>query len=114
MNYGFVKAAAAAPKLRVADCGFNADQIISYAKEASQNGAALVTFPELCVTGYTCSDLFLQSVLLKSAENAVAHILDKTKELDAVLIFGVPVAVEQSLYNCAFVTCKGKILGAVP
>lgn len=114
LNYGFVKTAAAAPKLRVADCGFNADQIISYAKEASQNGAALVTFPELCVTGYTCSDLFLQSVLLKSAENAVAHILDKTKELDAVLIFGVPVAVEQSLYNCAFVTCKGKILGAVP
>ncbi len=114
MKYGFIKTAAATPKIRVADCDFNANQITASVKEAYNNGASLVVFPELCVTGYTCSDLFLQSTLLKAAENAVLKIKNDTKELDIVSVVGVPIAVKQSLYNCGVVICKGEILGAVP
>ncbi|MGN0449849.1 MAG: NAD(+) synthase [Ruminococcus sp.] len=114
MKYGFVKTAAATPKIRVADCEYNANQIISCVKEAYENGAALLVFPELCVTGYTCSDLFLQSTLLKAAEKSVEKIKNETKDLDIVFVVGVPIAVKQSLYNCGVVICKGEILGAVP
>lgn len=114
MKYGFVKTAAATPKIRVADCDYNANQIIACVKEAYQNGASLLVFPELCVTGYTCSDLFLQSTLLKAVEKAVLKIKNETKDLDIVFVVGVPIAVKQSLYNCGVVICKGEILGAVP
>ncbi len=114
MKYGFVKTAAATPKIRVADCEYNANQIIACIKEARQNGASLLVFPELCVTGYTCSDLFLQSTLLKASEKAVLKIKNETKDLDIVFVIGVPIAAEQSLYNCGVVICKGEILGAVP
>ena len=114
MKYGFVKTAAATPKIRVADCDYNANQIIACVKEAYQNGASLLVFPELCVTGYTCSDLFLQSTLLKAAEKAVLKIKNETKDLDIVFVVGVPIAVKQSLYNCGVVICRGEILGAVP
>lgn len=114
LKYGFVKTAAATPKIRVADCDYNANQIIACIKDAYQNGASLLVFPELCVTGYTCSDLFLQSTLLKAAEKAVLKIKNETKDLDIVFIVGVPIAVKQSLYNCGVVICKGEILGAVP
>lgn len=114
LKYGFVKTAAATPKIRVADCDYNANQIIACVKDAYQNGASLLVFPELCVTGYTCSDLFLQSTLLKAAEKAVLKIKNETKDLDIVFIVGVPIAVKQSLYNCGVVICKGEILGAVP
>ena len=114
LKYGFVKTAAATPKIRVADCEYNANQIISCVKEAYENGAALLVFPELCVTGYTCSDLFLQSTLLKAAEKAVKRIKEETKDLDIVFVVGVPITVKQSLYNCGVVICKGEILGAVP
>lgn len=114
LKYGFVKTAAATPKIRVADCEYNANQIIDCVKEAYQNGASLLVFPELCVTGYTCSDLFLQSTLLKAAEKAVLKIKNETKDLDIVFVVGVPIAVKQSLYNCGVVICKGEILGAVP
>lgn len=114
LKYGFVKTAAATPKIRVADCEYNANQIIDCVKDAYQNGASLLVFPELCVTGYTCSDLFLQSTLLKAAEKAVSKIKNETKDLDIVFVVGVPIAVKQSLYNCGVVICKGKILGAVP
>ena len=114
MKYGFVKTAAATPKIRVADCDYNANQIIACVKEAYQNGASLLVFPELCVTGYTCSDLFLQSTLLKAAEKAVLKIKNETKDLDIVFVVGVPIAVKQSLFNCGVVICKGEILGAVP
>ena len=114
LKYGFVKTAAATPKIRVADCDYNANQIIACVKEAYQNGASLLVFPELCVTGYTCSDLFLQSTLLKAAEKAVLKIKNETKDLDIVFVVGVPIAVKQSLFNCGVVICKGEILGAVP
>ena len=114
LKYGFVKTAAATPKIRVADCDYNANQIIACVKEAYQNGASLLVFPELCVTGYTCSELFLQSTLLKAAEKAVLKIKNETKDLDIVFVVGVPIAVKQSLFNCGVVICKGEILGAVP
>lgn len=114
MKYGFVKVAAATPRIRVADCENNAVQIIAQIKEASDNGAALVVFPELCVTGYTCSDLFLQTTLLKSAENAVKRIVEETKNLDIISIVGAPIAVKQSIFNCAVVIYKSDILRIIP
>ena len=71
MKYGFIKVAAATPIIRVSDCKKNTDAIIAQIKEANIEGAALVNFPELCITGYTCSDLFLQQTLLKTAESSV-------------------------------------------
>lgn len=114
MKYGFVKVAGATPKIRVADCEFNANQIIAKINEAEKNGASLVVFPELCVTGYTCSDLFLQSALLNAAKDAVKKIVFETAELDIISIVGTPIALRQSLFNCAVVIYKGKILGIVP
>lgn len=114
LKYGFVKVAAATPQIRVADCEFNANQIIAQINEAEKNGAALIVFPELCVTGYTCSDLFLQSTLLKAAENAVEKIINATEKLDIISIIGVPISLRQSLFNCAVVIFKGEILGIVP
>ena len=114
MKDGFLRTACATPKIKVADCANNAKNIIAMAKEAADNGASLVVFPELCITGYTCSDLFLQRSLLSSAEKALGNILEQTKELDAVIVVGLPIANGASLYNCAAVLCKGAILGLVP
>lgn len=114
MKYGFVKVAGATPKIRVADCEFNANQIIAQINEAEKNGASLVVFSELCVTGYTCSDLFLQSALLNAAKDAVKKIVFETAELDIISIVGTPIALRQSLFNCAVVIYKSKILGIVP
>lgn len=114
MNYGFVKTACATPTVKVADCVYNSEQIISQTTYAAQHGASLVVFPELCVTSYTCADMFLQRFLIDHAEQAVEHILSKTKMLEIVAIIGAPVAVDDSLYNCAIVIQKGEILGIVP
>ena len=114
LNYGFIKTAAATPKIRVADCDFNAEQIIDSVKKAYRNGALIAVFHELCVTGYTCSDLFLQSALLGAAEKAVEKIKKETENLDIVFVVGAPIAVKQALYNCGVVICRGEILGAVP
>ena len=114
MKYGFVKVAAATPRIRVADCDSNANEIIMQIKAAHNEGSAVIVFSELCVTGYTCSDLFLQSTLLNSAEQSVSKIINKTKELDIVVLIGAPIAIKQSLYNCAVVIYKGNILGIVP
>ena len=114
MNYGFVKTACATPTIKVADCTFNSEQIVSQISFASQRGASLVVFPELCVTGYTCGDMFLHDFLIEHAEKAVEQILIKTKMLGIVAVIGVPVAVDDALYNCAAVIYKGEILGLVP
>lgn len=81
MKYGFIKVASATPKIRVADCKTNTINIIEQIKEAHKNGASLVVFPELCVTGYTCSDLFYQRVLLNAAENQLRKFLKKQQTL---------------------------------
>ena len=114
MRDGFVKVAAGTPRIRVADCDFNAGQIISLMKEAAAQGVKVLALPELCVTGYTCGDLFLQPTLLDGAERALAAILDETRKLDLLTALGLPVRCENKLYNCAAVIQKGFILGLVP
>lgn len=114
MNYGFVKTACATPTIKVADCSYNSEQIISQISFASQHGASLVVFPELCVTGYTCADMFLHKFLLEQAEKAVGQIMQRTSAMPIMSIVGVPVAVDDALYNCAAIIYKGELLGLVP
>ena len=114
MKDGFVRIAAATPALRVADCAYNAEQTISLARRAADEGAAVVVFPELGLTGYTCGDLFLSQTLLEGAESALDHILEETAALNAVLLVGLPVRCGAALYNCAAVMMGGKLLGLIP
>ena len=114
MKYGFIKACAASPSLRVADCPYNAERTIDAMKAAAQNGCQLVVFPELGLTGYTCGDLFLQQPLLDAAEAALQEILEASKALNLVALVGLPVTVDAKLYNCAAAVCRGKLLGLVP
>ncbi len=114
MKDGFIKIACITPPLRVADCTYNADQIITYANEAAENGAKLIVFPELCITGYTCGDLFLQQTLLRGALDALYWILTETKALESVVVVGLPLATGGVLYNCAAVCYEGVLLGIVP
>lgn len=114
MKDGFLRVASATPHIKVADCTGNAQKIIAMVKEAAENGASLIVFPELCITGYTCSDLFLQRALLISAEKNLKYIIDETAPLDAVILVGLPVRANSGLYNCAAVICHGRLLGLVP
>ena len=114
MKDGFVRIAAATPALRVADCAYNAEQTISLARRAADEGAVVVVFPELGLTGYTCGDLFLSQTLLEGAESALDHILEETAALNAVLLVGLPVRCGAALYNCAAVMMGGKLLGLIP
>ena len=111
---GFVRAAAATPALHVADCAYNAQQIIDAMSVYAAQGVQLVCFPEFCLTGYTCSDLFLQQTLLKGAEDGLAAILEASRGLNLVALVGLPVAYDGKLYNCAAVLCNGELLGLVP
>ena len=101
MRHGFIKVAAATPDIRVADVDYNKGQIIKQMDEAAEAGAKIIVFPELCITGYTCSDLFLQDILLNSAKKALVEIAEHTKNLDALVFVGVPIAVGGELYNVA-------------
>ena len=114
MRDGFIKVAAGTPRIRVADCGYNAGQIVALMKEAAARGVKVLALPELCVTGYTCGDLFLQDTLLDGAERALERILEETKELDMLTAVGLPVRTAGKLYNCAAVIHKGKVQGYVP
>ncbi len=114
MRDGFLKVAAATPDLRVADCGYNAGQITALLRQAAAQGVKVVCFPELCITGYTCGDLFLQDALLRGAEDALQAILAETAALDVLACVGLPVRCGRKLYNCAAVFCRGKLLGLVP
>lgn len=114
MKDGFIKIACATPDVKVADCVHNSEQILELIKEANAKGVKAVCFPELCITGYTCGDLFLQSVLLDEAENALIKLAENTADMDIVCVVGLPLVNNGKLYNCAGVFHKGKILGAVP
>lgn len=111
---GFVRVGAVVPKLKVADTEFNCNEIIKQIEIASNNKIQIIVFPELCVTGYTCQDLFEQDTLLEEAENALNKILDYTNNLDIICIIGMPIKAENQLFNTAVVIQKGKILGIVP
>ena len=114
MRYGFIKAAAVSPALRVADCAFNAENLIEALRNAHKNGIQLLCTPELGITGYTCGDLFLQDTLLQGARTALRTIVCASSGLDPVMLVGLPLAVNQKLYNCAAVIHDGKLLGLVP
>ena len=114
MKDGFVKTAVATHAIRVADCAYNAARIVALAKEADAAGVRLLVLPELCITGYTAGDLFLQETLLSGALAALAEILRETAALDLLLLPGLPFAFGNKLYNCAAVCHKGKLLGLVP
>ena len=112
--YGYVKVGAAVPRLRLADCIYNKEQIIKLAKEAGAKGVRVLTFPELCITGYTCADLFMQRPLLTASEKTVKDIAEEIKEIDMFLTIGVPVEVDSQQFNCAIAIYKGQILGIIP
>lgn len=114
MNYGFIKVAAAIPQVKVADCTFNANQIIDMVKDAASKQVQLIAFPELCITGYTCGDLFQQQLLIEEAEKALQHIINETSELNITSIVGIPVAVGATLINAAVVIRGKVIMGIVP
>ncbi len=114
MKDGFIRVAAGTPDIIVADTKHNADQIIKLIDDAARQGAALLTLPELCVTGYTCGDLFFQRTLLEGAEEAARRIIEATEKVDMLVVFGCPVVVKQKLYNCALVAAHGELLGIVP
>jgi NAD+ synthase (glutamine-hydrolysing) len=114
MKHGFIKVAAATPTIRVADCKYNAEQIMKLIDHAQQEGIKLIVFPELGITGYTCGDLFLQDTLLRGAEENVKRLAEHTRGLDPVVVVGFPYSVKGKLYNTAAVIQDGKVLGLVP
>ena len=114
MKHGFVKVASAIPQVKVADCKFNAQQIDTQIAIADGKGVQIIVFPELCITGYTCADLFAQTLLLEEAEIALMQIMNNTRQMDIISIVGMPVIVNSTLMNCAIALQKGKILGVVP
>ena len=111
MKNGFVKVAAATPDIRVADVEFNTQNIINAMEEAQKNGAKILVFPELCVTGYTCSDLFDHSVLLKASRKALLEIAENTSDKDMLVFVGAPLEVNGKLYNVAAAMNQGEIIG---
>jgi len=114
MEHGFLRVAACSPHIEVADCDKNTEIIISESKKAAQNGAKVVVFPELSITGYTCGDLFLQRTLQKGALDSLLKITRETKDLSALIAVGLPIATGTALYNCAALLFQGRILAIVP
>ena len=114
MKDGFVSVACGTPPLRLADCDYNAEQTFTMMRSAELAGAMVLVLPELGLTGYTCGDLFYQDALLRGAEQALATVLEATRNLEIVTAVGMPVRVNNKLYNCAVIIQKGSILGIVP
>ena len=114
MKYGFVKVAAAVPAVKVADVEYNVQQIESLIAQAEGRGIEVMVLPELCITGYTCQDLFRDQALLDLAEQGVMMLLDFTRKLDIITVVGLPVVINSLLYNCAAVIQGGQLLGIVP
>ena len=114
MKYGFVNVAAAVPTVKVADVEYNVQQLESIIAQAEGRGVEVIVFPELCLTGYTCQDLFKEQLLLDRAEEGIIMLLDFTRKLDIVCIVGTPLLINGLLYNCAVVIQGGVIMGVVP
>ena len=114
MDFGYVRVAAVTPRVNVADCDFNATQIIESVSEAAARGAKVIVTPELGITAYTCGDLFHQVALLDAAEAALVRVAEATAGLDALVVVGAPLRCGGVLYNCGVAMSHGKLLGAVP
>ena len=114
MDYGFVRAAAFTPKIKVADTKYNTQAIKKLIDEAVNNQVRLAVFPELCITGYTCSDLFLQTALLKSAVSCTEELAEYTRGKELVVLVGLPFMYDGKLYNVAAVLAEGEVKGLIP
>lgn len=114
MKFGFVKVCAATPEIKVADVEFNTKNIINAIKESAKKGSEVTVFPELCVCGYTCGDLFNQKVLLDSVEISLSQICEATSGINTLVFVGAPISSCGKLYNCAVAISGGRILGIVP
>ncbi len=112
--YGFLRVASGVPKVNVADCDANAQHIVECIEKACLNDVQLLVMPELCVTGYTCGDLFGQSALLRGALNAIERIAKSTSDKHIAVVVGAPIAYGGRLYNCAVMINGGKVVGVVP
>ena len=113
MKHGFITVAAAIPSVRVADCKYNVEQIMLQLSEAEAQDVEIMVFPEFCITGYSCQDLFREQLLIEKAENGLMHLLEYSRQLDIIAIVGLPIIVNGLLYNCAAVIQRGSILGVV-
>src|SRR5256885_2172770 len=113
-RHGFVRVAVATPRVRIGDPRHNADATLELMQQAARDKALLAVFPELGLSAYTCDDLFHQRTLIDAAENALAQILARTRNLPLAALVGLPVAVDDRLYNCAALVCRGRLVGVVP
>ena len=114
MKDGFIKVAAATPKIKVADPAYNTEEILKIIDETEKNGASILVFSELTISGYTCGDLFLQQPLLTECKNQLVRIVKATEDKSMLVVVGCPIVIKQKLYNCAVVISDGSILGIVP
>lgn len=115
MNHGYVRAAALTPKIKVADCEYNTTQVLELMRTAYRKKAKIAVFPEMCITGYTCNDLFLQELLIKGALEGLLQIVKASKEMPGMITFvGLPFEYGGKLYNVAAAVCNGKLLGLIP
>ncbi len=114
MKDGFLKTAAATPHIKVADCTYNSNEIIKIIGECAEKNVKFLVFPELCITGYTCGDLFLQKALLEAAQEALIKIVKSTENKQMITVVGCPIKRSGKLYNCAVVMYEGEILGVIP
>lgn len=114
MKDGFIRVAAATPDIKVADCDHNADRIIELIRQAAEEDVSIIVFPELCITGYTCGDLFLQKVLLDGAKKALVKIAEETADCELLAFVGLPFEADGKLYNCAAAVCSGSVIALIP
>ncbi len=114
MKHGFVKVAAAVPFVKVADCTYNIERIEAMIRKAEKEGVEIINFPELCITGYSCGDLFLKPFLIEEAEQKLLQLVERTKDCKVMVLVGMPIRVEEKLFNTALAFQSGKILGAIP
>ena len=113
MKHGFLKVACATPKIKVADCTYNVNEMINIAKDANEQHVKVLVFPELCITSYSCADMFFSNVLLDSSHKALVTYIEKTKGYDMLSIVGLPMFYENKIYNCAAVVKGGELLGVI-
>lgn len=114
MKDGFIRVCAATPDIRVADCAYNEKNIMNLMDEAYEKQVSVLVFPELCITGYTCGDLFLQDVLLKAAQDSLRHIAAHSAGKNMLVFVGMPFMHKGKLFNVAAAICDGRLLGLVP
>ncbi|MDO4329581.1 MAG: NAD(+) synthase [Lachnospiraceae bacterium] len=114
MRDGFIRVAAATPKIKVADPEYNREQIVKLMEEGARERVQVMVFPELCLTGYTCQDLFLQFPLIRKAKEELGRIMEASRGVDMILFVGLPWAQDGKLYNVAAAVCDGRLLGLVP